>query len=148
MAPSFISSLNFQWSSFSSFLLFLFPLLSPENSGREKSFKANKTCLWLSLSAEGEGKWEREMKKCFTPIALPDFSSSLVAPSAFNNLKLQSRPARPACGSFSSAGKESGRERDEKMLHPCCSPGFLAWWRHLLSMASNSIKASNNFQIF
>ena len=88
------------------------------------------------------------MKRCFTPVALPDFSSSLVAPSAFNNLKLQSRPARPACGSFSAAGKESGRERDEKMLHPCCSPGFLAWWRHLLSMASNSIKASNNFQIF
>ena len=126
MAPSFINSLNFQWSGFPPFFFFSFLCLIQKILAREKSFKANKTCLWLSLSVEGEGKWEREMKRCFTPVALPDFSSSLVAPSAFNNLKLQSRPARPACGSFSSAGKESGKERDEKMLHPCCSPGFFS----------------------
>ena len=146
MAPSFINSLNFQWSNFPLFLFFLF---SPENSGREKVHQgqARLACGSASLLKERENGRERD-EKMLHPCCSPGFfllawwRHLLLITSSSNQGQQDLLVAL-----FLQLGK-SGRERDEKMLHPCCSPGFLAWWRHLLSMASNSIKASNNFQIF
>ena len=147
MAPSFINSLNFQWSSFPPFFFFSFLCLIQKILAREKFIKANKTCLWLSLSVEREGngreRWKDASPLLFSRIFLLAWWRHLLLITSSSNQGQQDL----FVALFSSAGKKVG-ERDEKMLHPCCSPRFLAWWRHLLSMASNSIKASNNFQIF
>ena len=133
---------------FSSFLLFLFPLLNPENSGQGKVHQgqARLACGPASLLKErenGRERWKDTSPLLLSQIFLLAWWRHLLLITSSSNQGQQDL----LVALFLQLGKKVG-ERDEKMLHPCCSPGFLAWWRHLLSMASNSIKASNNFQIF
>ena len=58
-------------------------ITSSSNQGQQDLLVA----LFLQLGKE-VGEREREMKRCFTPVALPDFSSSLVETSIVNGLKL------------------------------------------------------------
>ena len=146
MAPSFINSLNFQWSNF--LFLFLFSLLSPENSGREKVHQgqARLACdstFLLKERENGRERWKDASPLLLSRIFLLAWWRHLLLITSSSNQGQQDLLVTL----FLQLRKEVG-ERDEKMLHPCCSPRFLAWWRHLLSMALNSIKANNNFQIF